>query len=202
MARQSISPEQWEHARATWEGDIKVSYTDLAASLGISKQAVAKKAKSDKWIKRMDLGKVVNRAHQQADRAAVADDLRLANFAPNRSGRAPEVDAPPLKKDGGEVEHVDAEEIDLSGMSLEQRAEQLAIAKRAEVITRHRTELMGARNLIYTAMKEANVDTAFVMGKRAKITAEAMTIIQAAERKAWGLDKSDEAPPVIVLERG
>jgi hypothetical protein len=199
MARQPVSAEAWERGRAMWEADDKVSYADVGESLGISKQAVAQKAKDQKRQRRMNLPKVVNKAHQAADRATSSSGLPLANFAPAESGQAPGVDADPLKNSpGSEPAPLP---IDTTGMSPEQAAEQLAIQKRAEVLTRHRNELNGVRTLIYSAIREKDHDTGFYMGMRAKILSEALSIVQTAERKAWGLDKADETPPVVILER-
>jgi hypothetical protein len=84
-------------------------------------------------------------------------------------------------------------------MTLEQRAEAIAVAKRAEILTRHRTEVNAARNLSYEAMRNKN----FELGKLAKISAEALNIIHGMERKAWGLDKGDpQSGGVIIIERG
>jgi hypothetical protein len=196
MARTPITPEQWESARAMWESDPKVSYADVGGPLGISKQAVAKKAKEQKWLKRMDLDKVVNKAHQAADRAGVRDGLRLATFAANESGQAPGVDGAPFK-------NADPSPPDLTGLTPEQAAEQLAISRRAEVLTRHRDEMNSVRIRVYEALREQDHEKGFAMGKRAKILAEALSIVQTAERKAWGLDKPEnEEKTVVVLERG
>ena len=65
-----------------------------------------------------------------------------------------------------------------------------------------RPELNAARQRIYESIKEKDTLEAFAKGKVAKITTEAISILHAAERKAWGLDKPDDAPPVIVVERG
>lgn len=200
MARQSITKEQWEHARIMWESDTKVSYADVGLNLGISKQAVGKKAADQKWQKRMDLPKVVNKAHQLADRKSIEQGLSLANFAVARENQSSGVDDPPLKSSG--VEHVDAEEMDTAHMTPTQRAEQLAAEKRAAILSRHRVELDGARKRIYESLKVSDPIEAFNRGKVAKITTEAMSILQGAERKAWGLDKGDEVPPTIIIERG
>jgi len=202
MSRQPVKPDEWEMARAMWEADDKVSYAQVGETLGISKQAVSKKAKEQKWQRRMDLAKVVNKAHQAADRATVQRDLPSATFAPNTSKSASEVVDGLDKNMGGAVEHVQAEEVDDAYMTPEQRAERLAVQKRAEILTRHRTELNAARQRIYESIKEKDTLEAFAKGKVAKITTEAISILHAAERKAWGLDKPDDAPPVIVVERG
>lgn len=201
MSRTPITPELWEQARAMWEGDTKTSYSDVGAFLAISKQAVAKKAKDQKWQKRMDLPKVVNRAHQQADRQAVRDDLRLANSARAASEQLPGVDESGLVNVDSAPDP--APSVDTSHMTPEQKVEQLAIDKRAEVIGRHRLELVGVRNLAYSAIRAKDDAIGFVAGKRAKVVAEALAIIQNAERKAWGLDKGeDDKPTTIILERG
>jgi hypothetical protein len=185
-----------------WEADDKVSYAQVGETLGISKQAVAKKAKEQKWQRRMDLARVVNKAHQVADRATVHRDLPAASFAANTGKSASEVVDGLDKKAESGVEHMQAEEVDDADMTPEQRAERLAVAKRAEILTRHRTELNAARQRIYESIKAKDPLDAFARGKVAKITTEAISILHAAERKAWGLDKPDEAPPVIVVERG
>lgn len=207
MARKKVTPEQWAEAKALWESDDKISYADIGTSLGLSKQAVGLKAKEEKWQKRMDMPKVVNRAHQMADRASIDPTLPLATFALRGGSHAPLLDGPAPKKGipppGGAapgVEHVDAEAVeDMRSLTLEERADAIAVAKRAEILTRHRTEVNAARNLSYEAMRTKNFD----MGKLAKISAEALNIIHGMERKAWGLDKGDgDTPHTIIIERG
>jgi hypothetical protein len=76
-------------------------------------------------------------------------------------------------------------------------------ALRAAVIERHQRELQGARALLYEAIKGKNHEKA----KLAKTAAEAVKIIQQAERDAYGLDKEPEKDPSdpesnkIVIER-
>lgn len=197
MARQSIPPEQWAQSRAIWESDTKVSYQDIATSLGISKQAVSKRANADKWQRRMDIDRVVNRAYQEADRSVAAAELQVATFAQDAGKSTPLVDPAPPKKEAL-AEHMEAEEIDTSNMTLEQRAEAIAVRKRAEILTRHRTEANALRTNLYQSIKTKD----FNLGKNAKINAEAMQIIHNIERKAWGLDTSEEAPRVVIIERG
>lgn len=68
-----------------------------------------------------------------------------------------------------------------------------AIAARAQVIDRHRRELNHPRQRIYAALQENDFNKA----KLAKISAETLSILQAAERKAWGLDGAT----VIVVQQ-
>lgn len=74
---------------------------------------------------------------------------------------------------------------------------QAAVDVRASILERHRKEWDGARKNIYKAVQNSDFDTA----KLGKITAEALSIVQAGERKAWGLDKAAETPSVVVIER-
>ena len=81
-------------------------------------------------------------------------------------------------------------------------------ARGAEVVNRHREEPTAARERVYAGLKahKASVTKedktlAFEDLKAAKIAAEALAIIQAMERKAWGLDQTETKQPVIVIER-
>jgi hypothetical protein len=67
-----------------------------------------------------------------------------------------------------------------------------AIEARATVLDRHRRELNLPRQRIYAALNEGDFNKA----KLAKISAETLSIVQAAERKAWGLD----GDPTIVFQ--
>lgn len=202
MARQPITSEQWAEARALWQADPKISYSDIGETLGVSKQAVAKRAKAENWIKTGTNEKIAEKAQQAADRRMVNADLPLATNAVSGSNRAAEVDDSSLKSAG--AVHVEAEAVDTSNMSLEQRAEAIAIAKRAQILERHRNEANALRNNLYTSIQKKD----FELGKCAKINAEAMQIIHNIERKAWGLDVDPKGGPpngggeIIVIERG
>ena len=74
-------------------------------------------------------------------------------------------------------------------------AKSAAIEARAAVIDRHRREINLPRNRLYQALQENSFDKM----KQAKITAETIAIIQATERKAWGLD-GDQTFNVRVIE--
>lgn len=81
-------------------------------------------------------------------------------------------------------------------------AEDARVAARAAVLERHRTEMNASRKKVYEALTSGDFEKA----KLAKITAEALQIIQASERKAWALDAGEQpgAPgnnTVVVIER-
>jgi len=197
-------------ARLQWEGEIKCSHADIGKTLGVSKQAVQKRAAAEKWQKRMDQSRVNDRAQEAADRAFVGGGLPLATNAQSPGNQAPPVVGSSFKSDApaslppvsttAVSSHV-VDQLDDEFMTPEQQIEQRAIAARAEVLTRHRNELNAARNRIYEALQEKDHDIGFQKGKRAKITTEALAIVQAAERKAWGLDKPPEQGGTIIIER-
>lgn len=67
-----------------------------------------------------------------------------------------------------------------------------AVEVRAGVLDRHRREWNLPRNRLYAALQENNFDKM----KQAKISAEALTLIQNGERKSWGLD----GDPTLVVQ--
>jgi hypothetical protein len=75
-----------------------------------------------------------------------------------------------------------------------------SVALRAKVIERHRREVDGVRNILYTAIRTNDFEKA----KLAKITSETVRNIQDVERKAWGFDKEGdgEAKTVIIERKG
>ncbi len=78
---------------------------------------------------------------------------------------------------------------------------------RAAVIDRHRLEWSAPRKIIYDAIKKvAEGDTAggLERAKMAKIAAETLTLVQAGERRSWGLDAAalgECGGTVVVIER-
>uniref|UniRef100_A0AAU6W203 Uncharacterized protein n=1 Tax=Pseudomonas phage Touem01 TaxID=3138548 RepID=A0AAU6W203_9VIRU len=76
-------------------------------------------------------------------------------------------------------------------------------AEREALLTRHKSEWSTPRGMAAEAVKlrESNPAKAFERAKMAKITAESLTLIQAGERRAHGIDKPD-GTHTVVLERG
>lgn len=181
-----------------WEGDERVSYATIGESLGISKQAVAKRAAKEKWQKRMDRAKVAEKAHRAADQAMAARTLPLASSAVNGGREAAPVDA--LDTKNHDVPVVQEESPDLSAMSPAEQAEHLAVKQRTAIITRHRSEVNALRTNLYKSIKDAD----FNLGKCAKINAEAMEIIHKAERRAWGIEDEPGGGQMgqIIVDRG
>jgi hypothetical protein len=71
----------------------------------------------------------------------------------------------------------------------------------AALVRRHRQEWVQVAGLRQEALAARQADQlgAFQRAKLAKITAEMTAIQQAGERKAWGLDRSDEKPPTPAI---
>lgn len=165
------SVDDWAKGRVMWEADPQLTYSDIAKVVGVSKQAVAGRAKRDGWKKVANQSEVTRRAYEAADIQTAREDsgLTLADRSP----------------------------LDASSAAMT-----AAVDVRARVLGRHRKEWDGVRNQLYQALKLQDFDKA----KLAKITSEAMRIIQDGERKAHGLDQEDKSGPnegktVIVIER-
>lgn len=86
-------------------------------------------------------------------------------------------------------------------------AEDLAVDIRAQVLDRHRKEWSAPRKIAYEAIQQGqrgDVPGAFERAKLAKITSETLTLIQAGECRAYGINhdaRSADARTVVVVER-
>lgn len=76
-------------------------------------------------------------------------------------------------------------------------------AEREALLARHKAEWSTPRGMAAEAvrMRESQPGKAFERAKMAKILSESLTLIQAGERKAHGIDKPD-GNHTVVLERG
>lgn len=70
MAR--ATQEQWAAARFEWETDPIKSYADIATKLGVTRQAVAKRASEEGWARAPELADLAKRAQLKADQRQVA----------------------------------------------------------------------------------------------------------------------------------
>lgn len=179
MARIVITPEQWARARLQWESEPLVTYADIAEDLGIRRQSVRERAVRDGWQRRLNLQAIAEKAHAQADSKftylpvdspeqmtlPVAGSSEISVRATSRAT----LPNPP------------------AGLPTEQAqvaVETSAVEQRAEVLTKHRRELLAVRSQIYSAIKNSDIEAA----KRAKILAEGVKVLHETERRAWGLD--------------
>lgn len=173
-----VSVDEWKVLRAAWEADRSLSFGDIANMTDgrITRQAVTKRAKKEVWT-RVD----PNAPEVVKAIAKVVADKAAAN--PIDSGE-PEVLPPEGQPDPPGVPSP--------------LAEAVAIEARAAVVDRHRREWGAVRNRLYQGLQQNKFDRL----KEAKISAETMSIMQAGERKAWGLDKPLAMTFTFVNESG
>jgi hypothetical protein len=185
MSRVVITKEQWEIARTQWEGDPLVSYGDIAKSLGTSRQTVKQHADRNDWQRRLDMQAVSEKAHAQADSKFTYSAVESSEQAPSVYADPSEIASRPPVRPGLPVVP--------PGMPTEgalRAVETAAVDQRAEVLTKHRKELLAVRSQVYGAMKSPDIEAA----KRAKILAEGVKVLHDTERKAWGLDMEPPKP--------
>lgn len=191
--------EKWASARELLESDEKITFGAIGASLGISKQAVAKKAKNDRWQKGETISTIVRRAHERADITSVNHTLPEVFWARGKEAKAPQVEDCRGKKIQPPEALADRVDLEESETSVALREESTAVAKRAEVLARHRQESNAVRSIAYDAIRAKDG----AMAKVSKINAETLQVIQAMERKSWGLDRAESSgTQVIVIDRG
>ncbi len=87
-------------------------------------------------------------------------------------------------------------------------ATEFAVDMRAGVLDRHRKEWAAPRKIAYESISQASkgdVLGAFERAKLAKITSETLTLIQAGECRAYGINheaRAADGQTVVVVERG
>ncbi|MBR0882906.1 hypothetical protein JQ608_38450 [Bradyrhizobium liaoningense] len=185
FARVEFGPEHRATARALFEGRPGTTIEEVALEIGAAPSTVRRwkfeSAKAGRpWrAARHKAPALAGRAGEIANQHA----MRIAELGPAADG---------------EQAHQAAEIA---------TADQVAAELRATVIDRHRKEWSAPRKLAYDAIQKAATDpvTAYERAKLAKITAETLQIVQASERKAWGLDQQALGPDaegvVVVVER-
>lgn len=178
-AEDRSSKEQIEHlmasARIMYEGTPGMSVSIVADKIGVPRSTVGYYASRDNWKKKYKYGEVTKEAQEMADK-----------YKSSVADLGPEV-TPDQKTE-----------------VIKQIADDDAIAKRAELLARHRREWAAPRAMSAEAVQLRLEDAAkaFDRAKLAKITAETLMIVQNGERKAWGLDVGElPAGAVVVIER-
>lgn len=162
-------------ARVLYEGTPGMTLAKVAAQVGLNLTLINTTAVSDSWRKNYIKGEVTPEAQALADKYTEA----AANLGP--------------------VITADESAAITKKLTIED-----AIAKRAEILARHRTEWAAPRGMSAEAVRMRDTDPikAFERAKMAKITSETIKIVQDGERKAWGIDVG-ELPDgaVVVIER-
>lgn len=182
MAR--LTSDQWRDVRSEWEASATQGLAWLVAANGgkwhVTEEAVRLRRKAEGWQKRGTLGSVVEKAQLQADaRAHLGGQVGDEDSYPRNGGPGSTYD-PDLGPAGAAADAAEA--------ARSAGVEQAAVDLRAELIERHRNEWKLARKQLYKASKIADNASGFEAAKFAKINSETLTLIQAGERKAWGLD--------------
>lgn len=188
MAQVRKEAQRWVLARARWEAEPQMTFSDVAVHLGFSKQAVAKHAQQFGWRRRLDMPTIAARAHEKADRAIEQDSCESR------------VQAPQVVASGPVLARLSHHEIPADA-TLEQArkiSQEAAIDERVELLTRHRREWGAVRSLAYASIKSKDL----IEARTAKTVAEAVKTLQDGERKAWGLDAGDEGPVKVIVQRG
>ena len=159
----------WAKIRAVWEGDPTLTFKAISLKLGgkPTKQAIGQRAKREGWTRvdpsQPEIRKAIEKRADEKS-AKRAKSAPVAEVLPPEEPPAPAGAPSPLA-----VDH--------------------SIEARAGLLDRHRKEWQIPRNRIYQASQEVQDRAkAFAMMKEGKIMAEALSIIQSGERKAWGLD--------------
>ena len=178
------SKEAWQSCRELWEAKPTMTYANVADILGCTKQAVNERARREGWTRPTDVVGLSRRATTIADQKEVRRIKRVREVAAEAEAKGVVPPEPPVAIENSPIE---------AGT---------AVAMRANVLTRHRKEWDGARNLVYQAINKADDAAA----RRGKIIADTLAIIQAGERKAWQLDVPETSGEVpgelkIVIER-
>lgn len=182
---------RWLDARVRWAADPRMTFVDVGEMLGVSKQAVARHANRYGWAKGPDARAIAARAQVRAD------EMSAQGMAQDAEPGAP-CDASVVAS-GPLLQRLSRTEIpaDASSEQAHQAAVDASVDARAELLSRHRREWSAVRALAYSAIKSKGLEDA----RTAKTTAEALKVIQDAERKAWGLDTGEEGPVKVVVER-
>lgn len=173
--------EIWSKWRIIWESDPKMTLAGVAEGMGVTRQGVSRRARSENWTKIGNNDRIVKKAHQKADQLTpAAAPEKPPHSDPPEPAPEPIPIPPPINP----------------GVVLSEAVEDGAADARANILSRHRTEWVGVRSQLYKGMKDSNFEAL----KRAKISAEATKILQEGERKAWGLDIEDkpEKPGEII----
>lgn len=169
-----IPEERYNAARIIYEAVPGMSYPKLSEQTGISVRSLEERSKKEGWRK----NNLLPPANMTDEAQAVADKLagKLVEYGP-------EVTA------------------DQKQEAMVQTAQEFAVAERGKVLDRHRREWGAIRSLLYDTLKRKEYGD---HAKLAKISAETLQIIQANERKAWGLKDEEQGSGnvTVVIDRG
>ena len=176
-----LKKHQWEEMRLTWETEPSVKFIDLARQYNVNVSAVSRWASREGWEKIRPLQAINDAAQRRADARTDATGNRVE-----------------LIKEKQKLEWDANTSYEEKRNDVEQATRAESEAKRADLVTRHRTEwaeLEGFRRTAMAAMKTAHEKgdrgswgIAKTAAETAKTNLMALEIKQAGEARAWGLD--------------
>lgn len=161
-----LTEDQWAAIRIEWEGEPRVTMTELAERFGVNKSALSRKAKNEGWQKRGQLPSINEAAQRKAD---ARFDVDGNSTSTQREGTAVDLAS------RSESEDVRA------AVLVRHRSEWSEL----ELYRRHALEAMDK------AKTEGNREEwtiAKTAAETAKSNLSALQIKQDGERKAWGMD--------------
>ena len=163
-------------ARILYEGSHGLTLGELAQMSGLPLRSLKIYSRDEEWKK---------------------------HLSTKHGGRSPEAEQALALLQGAAAMDTEGEVI-----TAEEAAAVNAIAEplpneREALLARHKQEWSTPRGMAAEAvkMRESNPSKAFERAKMAKIVSESLTLIQAGERRAHGIDKAD-GNHTVVLERG
>ncbi len=170
-----VEPERYAAARIIYETTPGITYARCAELTGISARSLEQQSKKDGGWNKNSL-KPPKGMQAAAQEAADKYNGKVEKYGFNPT---------------------DAEKKE----AIAQVSEEIGVDLRAQILDRHRREWGPIRALIYKNLRGGKFNEEV---KLAKMSAEALNILQLAERKAWGLDKPNDTdkPPIVVIDRG
>jgi hypothetical protein len=193
MAAKKVSPEEWAVIRKHWEEDPALNYAQLAAQVGMTRQAIKQRADREGWQKSLRALSIEQAAHSIVDerRAKVTENAEEAE------GQAPSVysaqNPEPMRAEQKPV---------FAPIDLTQTPEQAAVTvldgatkQRADLIERQQREWNNARALVYDAIRMRGKKGSLESARYAKTVCEALKVLQDGERAAFALDPSTGTRP-------
>lgn len=166
------SKDEWEAARQRWEADATLNFTDLSATLGVSKQAVAHRANKEGWQRVGAMQNMSQRAQLMADKRQLVSDNKIPLNVQRSAGV---IDA---------ATEIRASLLERHRKDWEEHRERFPLE-----------DLAGGKEVTDPKTGEKTKTKGdFEQAKCAKITSEMISIRQQGERKAYGLDEPAAVP--------
>jgi hypothetical protein len=185
----AVIEQRYSMARGRFETDPLETLANLARELGVSRQALSRKATVDGWRKAATGARLAAAANVAADATVLPTPVKLDEPIPPHPTRPPRAESLP-----------DRLRPPTDPPDLSRAAQDLSVKARADVLSRHRVEPGVIRSLIQRGIDElkktgGSVGKANELAKFAVRTGQALKIAQDCERKAWGLDQPDPEDP-------